>query len=140
MLSIVIITSIGATLQLIFPGVLSALRRDPAALAAGQWWRILSPLVVLDGNVYLHFAYDTAGFILVGVAVKRLLGPARWLVLFFGAALAGEIAGYAWDPYGAGASVGLCGLIGGIGVIPNSDEYSCFGQTRIRGFSRREYG
>jgi membrane associated rhomboid family serine protease len=113
-LAVLICTTIGALLQAMSPAVLSALRRDPSALAAGEWWRILSPLLVLDGDIWWHFAYDTLGLILVGAVVERWLGPARWLLLFLAAALAGELAGYAWDPYGAGVSVGLCGLIGGL--------------------------
>jgi membrane associated rhomboid family serine protease len=113
-LVVLICTAIGALLQVMSPAILSALRRDPRALAAGEWWRILSPLLVLDGNIWWHFAYDSLGLILVGVAVERWLGPVRWLILFLAGALAGEVAGYAWDPYGAGASIGLCGLIGGL--------------------------
>ncbi len=90
------------------------MRRDPAALAAGQWWRVVSPLVALDGNIWLHFVYDTLGLLLVGIVVERLLGPGRWLILFFAGALAGTVAGYAWNPYGAGTSIALCGLIGGL--------------------------
>src|SRR4029079_19189180 len=115
-LVVLICTAIAALLQVMSPAILSALRRDPRALAAGVWWRILSPLLVLDGNIWWHFAYDSLGLILVGVAVERWLGPVRWLILFLAGALAGEVAGYAWDPYGAGASIGLCGLIGGLVV------------------------
>jgi membrane associated rhomboid family serine protease len=113
---VLICTTIGALLQVMSQAVLNALRRDPRAMAAGECWRNLSPLLVLDGDIWWHFAYDTLGLVLVGVVVERWLGPARWLILFLAGALAGEVAGYAWDPYGAGASIGLCGLIGGLVV------------------------
>ncbi|HEY7347590.1 MAG TPA: rhomboid family intramembrane serine protease [Ktedonobacterales bacterium] len=124
-LSFLLITAIGAVLQLLFPEVFLALRRDPAALEAGEGWRILSPLLVLDGEVFWHFVYDALGLFLVGALVERLLGRGRWLILFFAAALAGNIAGYAWNPYGAGASTALCGLIGGLVIwqIKRSDFY-----------------
>ncbi len=113
---VLIVTTIGALLQFLNPQVLTALRRDPAALAAGEWWRLLSPLLVLDGSFWIHFATDAAGFLLVGIIVEQRLGRLRWLALFILAALAGEIAGYAWDPTGAGASIALFGLIAGLVV------------------------
>lgn len=111
---IISVTAVGAAAQLSNPQVFYALRRDPDALAAGQWWRAFSSLVVLDGEVWSHFMLDTLGLVLVGVVVERLIGGRRWFVLFVAGALAGQIAGYAWDPYGAGASSALCGLIGGL--------------------------
>jgi membrane associated rhomboid family serine protease len=46
--------------------------------------------------------------------VEQRLGRVRWLALFVVGAVVGEIAGYAWDPTGAGASVALCGLMAGL--------------------------
>jgi hypothetical protein len=37
-------------------------------------------------------------------------------VCYFGAGLAGELAGYAWQPRGAGNSVAICGLAGALVV------------------------
>ena len=115
-LAFLLITAVGAVLQALIPGYFAALRRDPAALAAGQWWRVVSPLVALDGTLWLHFAYDALGFLLVGVVVEQTMVRGRWLLLFWAAAVTGTIAGYAWDPSGAGASIALCGLIGGLVV------------------------
>ncbi len=122
-LGVVFITAIGAVLQATIPEFLPALRRDPSALAASQWWRVISPLVALDGNLWLHFAYDALGLLLVGIVVEQVMGRGRWLLLFFAAAITGTIAGYLWNPTGAGASIALCGLIGGLVIwqITRSD-------------------
>ena len=119
----ILITAIGAIAQLVDPHVLAALRRDPAALAAGEWWRLVSPLLVLDGNPWIHFATDAAGLLLVGTVVELRLGRLRWLALFMAGAIAGEIAGYAWDPTGAGASIALTGLVGGLVVTQALDRH-----------------
>ncbi|MBA3875268.1 MAG: rhomboid family intramembrane serine protease, partial [Anaerolineae bacterium] len=111
---VVIITAVGAVLQFVNPAVLTALRRDPNALAASQWWRLISPLLVLDGNLWVHFALDVVGFLIVGTVVERRFGSLRWFILFITAALVGELVGYVWDPTGAGASIALCGLMGGL--------------------------
>ncbi len=119
----ILITAIGAIAQLLDPDVLAALRRDPAALASGEWWRIASPLLGLDGNTWIHFATDAAGLLLVGAVVELRLGRLRWLALFMAGAIAGEIAGYAWDPTGAGASIALMGLVGGLVVTQALDRH-----------------
>ncbi len=119
----IVITAIGAIAQLLDPDVLAALRRDPAALAAGEWWRVASPLLVLDGNPWIHFATDAVGLLLVGSVVELRLGRVRWFALFMAGALAGEIAGYAWDPTGAGASIALMGLVGGLIVAQTLDRH-----------------
>jgi hypothetical protein len=72
---------------------------------------------VLDGNPWLHYAADTAVLLVVGSALERAVGALRWAVLFAAGAAVGQLFGYAWDPDGAGASVGICGLIGGLVVV-----------------------
>jgi hypothetical protein len=50
----------------------------------------------------------------VGICVERIFQPHRWkwLLVYLGAGFAGELAGFAWQPKGAGASVAGCGLLG----------------------------
>lgn len=111
--AILAITALFTAAQLLFPAVLGALRRDPAALAAGEWWRLFTPLLVhADGLPQI--VTNLLGIALVGPPVERRYGHAGWLLLYFGAGLPTELIGYAWEPYGAGASIALCGLIGGL--------------------------
>ena len=51
---------------------------------------------------------------IVGCIVERIYGPWRWLLFYLAAGLTGEIAGYAWQPQGAGASVAGAGLLGAL--------------------------
>lgn len=113
---IVLITSIVTIFQFFHPEVLSILHRDPAGLASGEWWRIISPLLVhADG--WGQYIFNIACIIIIGIEVERLYGKANFLFLYLVGGLIGEIAGYAWEPYGAGASVGFCGLLGGLYII-----------------------
>src|SRR5262245_15919923 len=45
-LAVVVLTGAVAGVGLSNGSVLDGLRRDPRALGAGQWWRLLSPLLV----------------------------------------------------------------------------------------------
>jgi membrane associated rhomboid family serine protease len=104
------VTTVTSVLGLAVPGVLAALERTPRGLH-GEWWRIVTALFVQDGGV-LGTVSNLAFLALLGVLAERLVGPRWWLVAYFGAGLAGELAGYAWQPTGAGNSVAVCGLAG----------------------------
>jgi membrane associated rhomboid family serine protease len=101
-------------LQIPFPRLLFALRRDgDLILHGGEWWRVLTALVVQDGG--------TAGLIgnllvlaLVGVVAERIWGSWRVLALFFGTGILSEFVALAWQPIGAGNSVGNFGLAAGV--------------------------
>lgn len=99
--------------QLFTPAVLSALRRDPFGLSTGEWWRLLTPLFVHpEGWPQITFNFTVLAA--VGVLAERLFGSRRWLLLYFASGCLGELAGYAWQPHGAGASVAIAGLAGGL--------------------------
>jgi len=104
------VTTATSVLGLAVPAVLDALERTPDGLH-GQWWRTVTALFVQDGGV-LGTVSNLAFLALLGVLAERLAGPRWWLVAYFGAGLAGELAGYAWQPTGAGNSVAVCGLAG----------------------------
>jgi len=100
-------------LQIIYPEILNVLRRNPAALAAGEWWRMITPLFV-HSDGWVQIIVNAIGIAMVGPLVERLFGSWRWLALYFISGLVAEVISYAWEPYGAGASIALCGLIGGL--------------------------
>jgi membrane associated rhomboid family serine protease len=111
--AVLTVTAGCSILQFPYPPLLAALRRDPAALAEGQWWRLVTPLVVQDGGV-AGTVSNLLFLAVLGVLAERLLGARRWLVLYGAGAVAGTAAGYAWNPHGAGSSIALCGLAGGV--------------------------
>ncbi|MEW1956719.1 rhomboid family intramembrane serine protease [Kineococcus sp. NPDC059986] len=96
--------------QLAHPALLEVLRRDPSALAAGQWWRVVTPLVVQDPP--WQWAVLAPATLVLGTLVERFAGSRAVVAGFLCAGLVGEAAGYAWSPYGAGSSVGAAGLLG----------------------------
>jgi membrane associated rhomboid family serine protease len=112
-IGILSITGITTGLQLIYPEVLSALRRDPVALASGEWWRMVTPLFV-HSDGWLKIIVNLLGIAVVGPLSERLFGSWRWLALYFFTGVIAEAISYAWQPFGAGASIALCGLIGGL--------------------------
>ena len=80
-MSVLAVTVVVTVLQFPFPAVRLALWRDPDALAAGQWWRLVTALFVQNDpwwQIVIVFAL-IAG---IGAIAERLFGPGRWLLLY----------------------------------------------------------
>ncbi|MEU8356038.1 rhomboid family intramembrane serine protease [Nonomuraea sp. NPDC048882] len=111
--AVFVVTAVPSLLQFVIPGLEPALMRDPAAIAGGEWWRLGTALVVQDGGV-LGTLFNLGLLAVLGYVAERALGPARWAVLYLSGAVVGEAAGFLLDQPGAGNSVALCGLAGGL--------------------------
>lgn len=108
------VTAAGAIAQALVPGLPAALERAPAGLH-GEWWRLVTALVVQDGGIF-GTASNLFFLALVGTAAEQALSRTRWLVQYAGTGLAAELVGYAWQPIGAGNSIAICGLTGGLAL------------------------
>jgi rhomboid protease GluP len=111
--AVLAVTIVITGLQFLYPEVLELLKRRPGGLAAGEWWRIISPLFV-HSQGWPHLLFNVSWIACVGVAVERLFGSRRWLIIYFVSGVIGEFAGFAWKPDGAGSSLGGSGLLGAL--------------------------
>lgn len=94
--------------------LLAALWLDKQGLAAGEWWRLVSPVLV-HGSL-LHLLFNMYFLYLVGPLVEQLYGSARFVVLYVLTAGAGSAASFLFG--GSGPSVGASGAIFGLcGVL-----------------------
>lgn len=103
-------------MQAFEPAVLAALRRDVAALEAGEWWRLVTPVLV-QADGWAQFAFNLVGLATVGAGVERRCGRFGWIASALAGLAVGEWTGYRWDPAGAGTSIVVCGLIGGLAAF-----------------------
>lgn len=108
-----LITVTGSCLDRLYPALLHFLWRDPLALSHHQWWRLLSPLLV-QPDPWPRAVSVFLLFLVVGSLSEHLWTKAAWLSLYLAGGLAGEIAGYMWQPYDAGLSVAGAGLLGAL--------------------------
>ncbi len=84
------VVSVAANLN---PHLLATLGRNGDQLAAGEWWRMVTPLVAQDGG-WAGTVFNLVALLVVGTLAETLYG---WRVLLGVYALAGvvsEIAGY----------------------------------------------
>lgn len=94
--------------------LLAALWLDKPGLASGEWWRLLSPVLVHAS--ILHLAFNMYFLYLVGPLVEQLYGTARFLVLYVLTAATASLASYLIG--GSGPSVGASGALFGLcGVL-----------------------
>ncbi len=114
-LAVLFITAGLTALQFRTPVLIGALERKPDMLASGQWWRLITPILI-NPEGWQQIAVNLAGIAIVGILVERIFGSAGWLMLYLTGAVVGELAGWRWQPTGAGSSVAVCGLLGGLAL------------------------
>jgi membrane associated rhomboid family serine protease len=101
--------------QFAVPSLLVSLERTPAGLS-GEWYRTVTALLVQDGGVAGTIS-NLAFLAVLGVIAEQTLSRPRWLLLYLGTGIAAEFVAYAWQPTGAGNSIAICGLSGGLAVV-----------------------
>lgn len=116
-LSPTLVLTVAASL---YPPVLDVLRRDPRALADGELWRLLSPVLVQADILRADGGWRASAVLVLVAAIliiaERAIGTGKTLALYGVGALVGHAIGELWQPYGAGCSVAGCGVLGGIAV------------------------
>jgi membrane associated rhomboid family serine protease len=114
-LGVLLLTGLCAVAQFLHPDLLQRFERNRALLQAGQWWRIVTPLLFQDGGV-VGTCFNLVSLALVGIVAERLLGRWRWAVLYLGTGLASEVVAYTLLQHqgSAGNSVANAGLAAGI--------------------------
>ncbi|MCO4850143.1 rhomboid protease YqgP [Bacillus vallismortis] len=87
--------------------------KENSLIAAGEWWRLLTPIVLHIGIA--HLAFNTLALWSVGTAVERMYGSGRFLLIYLAAGITGSIASFVFSPYpSAGASGAIFGCLGAL--------------------------
>lgn len=91
---------------------LELLALDKAAVSDGEYWRLLTPILV-HGSV-IHLAFNMYALWIIGPIVETLYGSPRYLFIFLACAAAGSAASYVVSPapFSVGASGAIFGLFG----------------------------
>lgn len=127
------ITAISTGMQQVDARVLRLLERTPEALASHEYWRLITPLFV-HSDGWRQIAFDFLAIAVLGYIVERIYSNKFWLIAYFFCGMVGEVVGYAWQPLGAGSSVGSAGLLGAVAtwlLIENRRVPAMFGAAII---------
>lgn len=97
----------------------------PVGIAVeGQWYRLITS-AFLHGS-FLHIAFNMYVLFVLGPVLERVLGHARFLVLYVVAALGGSVASYVFSDIrtvSVGASGAIFGLMGALIVAGRRLRY-----------------
>jgi membrane associated rhomboid family serine protease len=84
--------------------------RDYTKFLQGEWWCLVTSLVVQDGGLSGSI-FNLVSILLMGRVAEELWGSQKWLLLFFGGGILSQIVAFAWQPVGAGNSVQLYSVL-----------------------------
>lgn len=108
------VAAAAAVAQYIIPAMIPALQRVPGGgVPNGQWWRLVTPLLVQTLGWY-QVAANLITLPIIGAVAERLLGRGWWLALAAAGTAGGELAAYHWHDPGGGDSIAICGLAAGV--------------------------
>lgn len=86
---------------------------NPAIIEDNEWWRIITSMFLHIGSVHLFMNMLAVYFL--GVAVERIYGSWRFILIYFLSGIGGGLASFAFTTnVSAGASGALFGLFGAL--------------------------
>lgn len=113
-----VVTLAVSVAALVSPALMRLFVRDLPQLRAGQWWRVVTPVVVQPSG-WGQLVFNLLGIAVVGAALQRHLGWAGWSLTYLVGG-SGSIAVYsAWHPAdtGGGSSAAVAALIGALAIL-----------------------
>ena len=98
-------------------------------IRAGQYWRLLTPML-LHGSL-LHIGFNMYALIVIGSGLERRFGHGRFLLLYLLAGFAGNAFSFLFSTgYSVGASTAIFGLLAAEGVFLYQNRSLFGGQVR----------
>ncbi|MFX0144014.1 MAG: rhomboid family intramembrane serine protease [Candidatus Hodarchaeota archaeon] len=101
--------------------------KDNMAIAAGELWRLITPVFIHGGLA--HFFVNMYSLYAIGPVVERFFGAGRTLTLYLLSGIAGVVLSLSFSPYrSVGASGAIFGLLGSLGAFLYANR-TTFGQA-----------
>jgi membrane associated rhomboid family serine protease len=124
-----LITGGFAIAQRLHPALLRTLERHPDTWSNHHQWQYATQLLVQ--SPFWQTPINLLALLVIGASVERIFGAGRWLLCYLGGAAAGETAGVFWQPYGAGNSIAVLGLLGALFAYLMVHPDAGVGQGRV---------
>jgi membrane associated rhomboid family serine protease len=120
----VLLVAIGITYaaQFVTGGIVTQAFLYWPPFTAVEPWRMVTTMFVHSPSSVFHILFNAYSLYILGTLVERLIGPTRFLTLFFLAGIGGSVAVLWLSPMAAvvGASGAIFGLFGALFVIQRS--------------------
>lgn len=107
-----------SVVALLSPALMNASTRDLPRLRAGQWWRIVTPVLVQPSG-WGQLVFNLLGLVVVGIVLQRYVGRVGWLSIYVVGGVGSSAVLSAWSPTdtGGGSSAAVAALIGSLAVL-----------------------
>ncbi len=92
--------------------IVNLLALTKSGIESGEYYRLLSVVLVHDNQNFLHLAFNMYALFLIGPLVEALYGPVRFVVIYAVCGAAGSAASFVFSS--ADVSVGASGAIFGL--------------------------
>ncbi len=90
--------------------------KSNAAIQAGQWWRLVTP-IFLHGGIF-HIGFNMYALYVLGPSLERFYGKSGFLLLYLVSGVAGNVFSFIFSTYNSlGASTAIFGLLAAQGVF-----------------------
>jgi rhomboid protease GluP len=119
-------------LQQFVPGLTQKLFLEPVQIAAGEWWRLLTPIVLHGG--LLHLFFNCYVLFMLGPNVEQAFGTTRFIAMYVAAGLLASAFSFAFPPDvpSLGASGSIFGIAGVLFVYLFKRRRSQFVRGHLR--------
>ena len=115
-------------LQNLMPGLTDELAMNPFAVASGEWFRLLTPMILHGG--LLHLAFNSFALFSFGPVIEQHFGHVRFALMYLASGLLASALSYAVPPNNS--SIGASGAIFGVAGVLLVYLYNRRKQTFIR--------
>jgi membrane associated rhomboid family serine protease len=118
-----------------FDVVTFALGAMPERIAAGEWYRLITPMFLHAPDSFWHIGFNSYALYLFGPNMEQGLGKRRFLILYLVAGFTGSAASYTFGScgrVGVGASGAIFGVLGGLLVYLYNRRRSTFVRQYMR--------
>ena len=106
------------------PTLMRIMTRNLAQLRAGQWWRIITPVLVQPDG-WGQLVFNLLGVTVVGAALEHRTSRAAWMLTYLLVGVGGIAAASAWQPadLGGGSSDAVAALIGALTLLLAAENH-----------------
>ncbi len=117
------VTLVVSVAALYSPTLMRLFTRDLAEVRNGQWWRLVTPLLVQSSG-WGQLVFNLAGIAVVGAVLEGRMSRTNWALTYLLGGVGSIAIGSAWHPaaIGGGSSDAIAAMIGALAVLIVVDE------------------
>ena len=132
--AIIVVTVVSFILQQVMGSdYLEALWFHPFLISVGEYWRLVTPVLLHDG--FIHIFFNMYILYIYGQDVEQAFGTTRFLIIYIGTAITASALSYAIPPdnIAVGASGAVFGVAGALIAYLYNRRTSTFANHHLRG-------